>query len=105
MRLPLKWEFPGGKVEQDETAEACVIRELKEELGLKVKIIKAMVPAVHINGSQQIRLIPFLCSIVSGEITLVEHKACRWLHPAELMDLDWAPADIPVVQQYLDSLL
>jgi len=104
MRLPLKWEFPGGKVEQNETAEGCIIRELKEELGVEVEILKAMVPAVYDDGNQKIRLIPFICIITSGEIRLAEHEAYLWLSPADLNDLDWASADIPVVQQYLNSL-
>ena len=104
MRLPLKWEFPGGKVEENETAEGCIIRELREELGVQVEILNSMVPAVHDDGNQQIRLIPFVCVITSGEITLAEHESYVWLSPADLNDLDWAPADIPIVQQYLDSL-
>ncbi|SDZ93396.1 (deoxy)nucleoside triphosphate pyrophosphohydrolase [Pedobacter hartonius] len=100
MRLPLKWEFPGGKVEPGETPEECLLRELAEELGVVVEIVKAMAPHEH----AEIRLIPFVCVIRLGEIKLAEHAAFRWLGPDEMNTVDWAEADIPVVQQYLDGL-
>jgi 8-oxo-dGTP diphosphatase len=104
MRLPLKWEFPGGKTEAGETYEACLIREIAEELGIAVEIISPMAPSVHDDGRQAIRLIPFVCRIKSGDILLAEHAAYIWLQPEELLALDWAEADIPVCRQYLDSL-
>ncbi|HEY0177052.1 MAG TPA: (deoxy)nucleoside triphosphate pyrophosphohydrolase [Pedobacter sp.] len=104
MRLPLKWEFPGGKNEPGETAEECVVRELLEELGVMVKIIKRMDPVIHDDGQLVIRLIPFECVILEGEICLTEHAACLWLQPDELSALDWADADLPVVQNYLEGL-
>lgn len=103
MRLPLKWEFPGGKIEPGETAQECLIREINEELGITIGITAALQPAVHDNGKQVIRLIPFQCSIISGEIKLAEHAAFLWLLPAELIGLDWAEADLPVLQDYLNS--
>jgi len=104
MRLPLKWEFPGGKVEPGETPEECLLRELAEELGVQVEIVKAMTPHEHAGGNEAIRLIPFVCVIRTGEIKLTEHAAFRWLKADEMDTVDWAEADIPVVRQYLDSL-
>ncbi|MET1054590.1 MAG: (deoxy)nucleoside triphosphate pyrophosphohydrolase [Pedobacter sp.] len=101
MRLPLKWEFPGGKVEAGEEAGECLLREIAEELNVEVEIIRAMLPSEHDNGQQAIRLIPFICRIKSGDIQLTEHAAIVWLEPEKLDTLDWAEADIPVVQQYL----
>lgn len=103
MRLPLKWEFPGGKVEPGETNEECLVREIKEELNVRVKIIGLMPPSIHNNGSQLIRLIPFQCMIEEGEICLTEHAAYLWCSPDELQQLDWADADLPIVQHYLES--
>lgn len=103
MRLPLKWEFPGGKIEPGETAQECLIREISEELGVTIEITASLKPAVHDNGKQIIKLIPFECSIITGEIKLAEHTAFLWLMPEELSGLDWAEADLPVLQDYLDS--
>jgi len=104
MRLPLKWEFPGGKVEMAETAEECLHREIYEELGIKIEIIRSLTPAVFDDGKAAIRLIPFECIITKGDIVLAEHASFMWLDPAELEALDWAPADIPVLKDFLDKL-
>lgn len=104
MRLPLKWEFPGGKLEPGETEEECIVREIREELGITVGIIKRLPSAVYDDGKQTINLIPFECFIVKGEILLAEHVAFLWLGPEELNNLDWAEADLPVVENYIRSL-
>jgi 8-oxo-dGTP diphosphatase len=103
MRLPLKWEFPGGKVEPGESAEDGLIREIREELGVEISIVKKMVASVYDQGEQIIRLIPFQCRLISGEVRLTEHAAFLWLAPAELNGMDWAEADLPVVKDYLNS--
>lgn len=102
MSLPLKWEFPGGKIEPNETPEDCLIREIKEELHVEIKIIKALPPNTHIYPKITIELIPFICEHISGEIILKEHAQYRWLHTNELLALDWADADVPIVKHYLN---
>jgi len=104
MRLPLKWEFPGGKIEEGETAEECLIREIEEELGVRVEVTDVMPSSVYNDGGQSIRLFPFLCKIVAGELILHEHAAYVWLPANELTVLDWAAADIPVLEAYLLKL-
>ncbi len=104
MHLPLKWEFPGGKVEPGESAEACLHREILEELGVEIEIIKRMAASIYDQGTRLIRLIPFQCILAQGEIQLTEHAAFLWMLPEGLKNLDWAAADIPVVQDYLDSI-
>ncbi len=75
----LKWEFPGGKLEENETAEDCLIRELKEELDITVSIQKRL-EHIHSEGADyEIELIPFCCKIVDGKITLLEHLAQEWI--------------------------
>lgn len=101
MSLSLKWEFPGGKIESDETPEDCLIREIKEELNVEIQIIKALPPNTHIYPKITIELIPFICEHISGEIILKEHAQYRWLHTNELLALDWADADVPIVKHYL----
>ncbi len=98
MSLPLKWEFPGGKIRDGEHPDECLRRELLEELGIEVVIERPLHLTTHHYPTFIVTLHPFLCSIATGEITLHEHVACRWLRPDELPVLDWADADWPVVE-------
>src|SRR4051812_2440713 len=100
MSMPLKWEFPGGKVKVDESFEECLSRELSEELGVLARIGRALSPTTHAYPSFRITLYPFICSIETGQLTLHEHVAISWLSPRELHTLDWAEADIPIVYAY-----
>jgi 8-oxo-dGTP diphosphatase len=99
--LPLKWEFPGGKIRSGESPEACLRRELKEELGIAVSVREALSPATYRYPTFTVTLHPFRCAIESGILTLHEHAAVRWLQPEELLALDWAAADLPVIAAYL----
>lgn len=104
MRLPLKWELPGGKVEADETDEQCLIREIKEELNVQIEISQRLPENLHSYPTFDILLIPFIVRITFGEIQLKEHVDFKWLDATELMHLDWAEADIPIVERYIISL-
>ncbi len=101
MSLPLKWEFPGGKIDSGESEEECLRREIAEELGILVKVGLALPPHTHQYDTFFVTLYPFICTIKSGKITLREHAALIWLSPQELNTLDWADADISVVGEYL----
>lgn len=103
MPLPLKWEFPGGKIEENETAEDCLIREIREELNIEIEITGNLSPNDHQYPDKLIRLIPFICRQKDGEIVLKEHADYKWLDVKDLLDLDWAEADLPVVEQYLNK--
>ena len=100
MRMPLKWEFPGGKIEPGEGPEACLHRELLEEMGIRVAVKRAMPPSTHRYPAFTITLHPFVCEILSGEMTLNEHRAVAWLKPEELPALNWVEADLAVVAAY-----
>lgn len=104
MSLPLKWEFPGGKVEESETPENCLIREIKEELGVDIEIVSALPANRHDYPTIKINLIPFVCKIVDGKIGLKEHACFKWLNSNELINLDWADADKPILYHYLNSI-
>tara|TARA_B100001123_G_scaffold84114_1_gene96323 strand:+ start:1292 stop:1687 length:396 start_codon:yes stop_codon:yes gene_type:complete len=95
--LPLKWEFPGGKVDEGEDPERCIVRELQEELGVTVEIIDRMEPNVHHYDEKSVRLIPFWCDITQGHPTSLEHEQIEWISPDRLDTLDWCEADIPIV--------
>jgi mutator protein MutT len=94
------WEFPGGKIEPGESPEACLARELHEELGITAQIGAYIGESLHDYGSRVIRLRAFRVTDFEGEIQLFEHDAIQWLTPDELTTVDWAPADIPLVKQY-----
>ena len=104
MSLPLKWEFPGGKINDGERPEECLSRELHEELGIAVVISRSLAPVTHQYPTFIITLYPFVCRIITGEIILHEHKAFTWLPPEKLHELDWAEADMPVIKNYRDTL-
>lgn len=104
MNLPLKWEFPGGKIEAGESPEACLHRELREEMEISVEIGRALLPCTHHYADFTVTLYPFLCQLATAEIVLREHAAMQWVEPAELMTLDWAAADLPVIREYLARL-
>ncbi len=101
MKLPLKWEFPGGKLNQDESEIDCIKREIKEELSIEIEISKKLNNSIFDYGSFAITLIPFVANHVSGQIKLTEHKQYKMLDKSELIDLDWAEADIPILKEFL----
>ncbi len=101
MSLPLKWEFPGGKIHPGESPEDCLRRELREELGVAVCVLRRLPPHTHAYPAFTVTLHPFVCTIAAGEIVLHEHAAAAWVAPGELGVLDWAEADLPVIAAYL----
>ncbi len=103
MTLPLKWEFPGGKINENETDQECIVRELQEELNIKVKIIDKLKNHYHNYGDIRINLIPFVVNYYEGEIILLEHSEAGWFSEKELLELDWASADIPILHDFLNS--
>ncbi len=101
MNLPLKWEFPGGKLEEYENEEECLHREIKEELNIEIRILIKLVSKVYDYENFIIKLVPFVSEYLSGDLSLSEHKDFKWLLPEELTALDWAPADILVINDFL----
>jgi 8-oxo-dGTP diphosphatase len=95
------WEFPGGKLERGESAEACIVREIREELGLQIAPYARLTPAIHAYPGKTICLIPLRCHWLGGKLQLHEHADCRWLLPAELFSLQWCPADVAIVEEYV----
>lgn len=98
MKLPLKWEFPGGKLKEGENEEQAIRREIKEELNIEILPIKRISSNIHDYGSFKINLIAYLCDYIAGEIELLEHKDFKFVDFEKLLDYDLAEADIPFIE-------
>lgn len=101
MSLPNMWEFPGGKIEQNETLRQAIEREIKEELSCKVEYISTFHDNTHEYDKFTVNLITVICKLVSGIPTASEHSKLIWLNKENLPSLNWAPADIPTVNKLL----
>jgi 8-oxo-dGTP diphosphatase len=93
------WEFPGGTIEAGEEPEACLERELWEELGVRVRVTGRLGRSVHTGGDAPIELHFLEARIVAGKIRLRDHDAVAWVGPAELRDYRLAPADREFVER------
>ncbi|MGB3064304.1 (deoxy)nucleoside triphosphate pyrophosphohydrolase [Sphingobacterium thalpophilum] len=100
MKLPLKWEFPGGKIETGESKEDYLRREIKEELNIDIVIERALTVVEHHYPGFSLRLYPFVCRLTAGEPKVTEHVQAKWVEIPQLPEYDWAEADLPIVQEY-----
>jgi 8-oxo-dGTP diphosphatase len=92
------WEFPGGKVEEGETPERALIREIKEELDSDIIVEKFLTTVEHDYPKFHLSMDCFWCRVQSGKLTLLEHEAARWLPINDLRQVNWLPADVKVVE-------
>ena len=95
------WEFPGGKVEAGESQPSALVRELQEELGIKATVEEFIATSELQQPARLIRLHGWRVSGFTGTITLQCHSEIRWVSPADVMSFELAPADIPLIDQYL----
>lgn len=96
-RLAGLWEFPGGKIEPGESPAAALEREIAEELGCIVEVGDLITTTAYDYEFGTVNLTTFYCELSSGTPTTSEHAAIRWLRPADLTTIQWAPADVPAV--------
>ena len=89
----LLWEFVGGKTEPGETMEAALIRECREELDITVSVGDVFTQVIHEYPDIHIRLTLFHCIIAEGTPKLLEHEDLKWIHPSEIPNFDFCPAD------------
>ena len=91
------WEFPGGKIEEGETPEEAIVREIKEELDTVIKVDKFIDTIEYDYPEFHLSMDCFLCTIIDGDLVLKEHEAARWLTKETLDSVDWLPADVTII--------
>ena len=92
------WEFPGGKVEPGESPEQALVREIREELDTEIAVGKKLAQVEYDYPDFHLSMGCYLCEILSGRLTLLEHESARWLTPGELDSVEWLPADLSVIE-------
>lgn len=103
--LARKWEFPGGKLEPGEKGEDAIVREIFEELGTEVRVLRFLFSVEHQYKTFSLTLHGYLCEILGEEPILSEHLASKWLAKNELDTVLWAEADLPLVQAIRSMLV
>lgn len=93
------WEFPGGKIEPGETPQEALRREIREELDTIVSVGELLYTVEYDYPEFHLSMQCYLCTIVSGELTLLEHEAACWLGKDELQSVRWLPADVALVEK------
>ena len=99
MTLPNYWEFPGGKIEDGETKEEALKREIKEELGCTIKVYEPIEDTTYEYDKVIVRLETFMAKVISGTPVISEHAEIKWITREGLPALNWAPADIPAIEK------
>jgi len=101
----LLWEFPGGKKEDGETSEQCLVRECEEELGIQIEILSLFDTVRHTYPEKSIYLEFYISRIISGDIEQKEHAQLAWVFPHELEKYDFCPADTNIIQKLMQEKL
>lgn len=95
----LMWEFPGGKLEANESAQESLVREIKEELNIDIEVEEKLGESIYEYPTGIIKLIAFHAQWISGDLKPTEHESIRWVKLRELNDFEFAPADIPFIER------
>ena len=98
MSMPNLWEFPGGKIEEGESPQASLLREIKEELDCTIEVLDFITEVQHPYPNILVHLLTYEARIIDGIPQAKEHARLEWISLTKLKELEWAPADIPTVE-------
>jgi 8-oxo-dGTP diphosphatase len=98
---PLMWEFPGGKIEDGETEEECIVREIKEELNLDIRTVDVFMRVVYHLDEKKIPITFFNAKITGGDLRLNVHADVKWICKEEVADYEFMPPDAQAVEKLL----
>ena len=96
-------EFPGGKIEAGETPEQALIREIQEELATTIRIERFLTTVEYDYPEFHLSMDCFICSILQGQLKLLEHESASWLSKEHLRDVNWLPADLLIIDALMSS--
>lgn len=98
------WEFPGGKVEEGETAEEALKREIREELETEIEVLNLLDTVEYDYPEFHLSMDCFICKIISGDLILKEHQNAKWLTKETLDSVEWLPADQVLLEKLIGRL-
>ncbi|MCK4258454.1 MAG: (deoxy)nucleoside triphosphate pyrophosphohydrolase [Halanaerobiales bacterium] len=96
------WEFPGGKIEPNETPEECLQREIKEEFDIDITVDSYLATSRYTYPHAEIELIGYHATYIDGELKPIDHDLIEWVTPEEMAEYNFAPADLPLVEALFD---
>jgi 8-oxo-dGTP diphosphatase len=96
-----KWEFPGGKIEAEESPENALIREIQEELAMEINELDFLISVEHTYPDFRLTMHTYLCKSAQTTPTLIEHLDYTWQSASDMQHLDWAAADLPIVEKLI----
>ena len=99
-----RWEFPGGKVEPNETSRQAIVREIKEELDTTIQVEEYFDTVEYDYPNFHLSMECFICTILEGKLTLLEHESAKWLTKETLDLVDWLPADLGLIAKLKERL-
>lgn len=99
------WEFPGGKVEPEETPQEALVREIKEEVNTVIEVGELLDTVEYDYPDFHLSMDCFICKIIAGDLELKEHEDARWLTTETLDSVDWLPADLDLIQKIKKYIL
>ncbi|SHI63137.1 8-oxo-dGTP diphosphatase [Butyrivibrio fibrisolvens DSM 3071] len=98
------WEFPGGKIEEGESPQQALVREIKEELGAVIEVHDLIDVIDHDYDTFHLHMHCFWATVAEGELELLEHEAAKWLEYGELRSVDWLPADLALIPKIKERM-